>query len=174
PSTRISRDCTTTASATAGLVMAIRTTSKSTGSTVDRPAVSTTRSTCPGNSAGACAAGRVAGGGGACDPGGAAWAYATPVPASARTTAIAQTATADRARGCVNGSPLPFAFHRDPLRPSAARPSPARSSSAPQRRASPVLAPEPERVFRPDQAAPRCESPSSLLDPFRADCAGRA
>ncbi len=54
PSTRISRCWTTTASATAGLVTAMRMISKSVRNTVDRPAVSTTRSTCPGSCAGGC------------------------------------------------------------------------------------------------------------------------
>ena len=42
PSIRISRGCTTTASATSGLVMAMRVTSKSVVTTVERPAVSCT------------------------------------------------------------------------------------------------------------------------------------
>ena len=46
PSTRISRGCTTTASAISGLVMAMRVTSKSVETTVDRPDVTTTRSYC--------------------------------------------------------------------------------------------------------------------------------
>ena len=45
PSMRISRGCTTTASATAGLVTAMRVTSKSVVRTVERPAVSDTRGT---------------------------------------------------------------------------------------------------------------------------------
>src|SRR5262245_12750248 len=44
PSTRISRGCTTTASAMSGLVTAMRVISKFVGTTVDRPAVTTTRS----------------------------------------------------------------------------------------------------------------------------------
>ena len=48
PSTRISRGCTTTASATSGLVMAMRVTSKSVATTVDRPDVTTTFSYCGG------------------------------------------------------------------------------------------------------------------------------
>ena len=46
PSIRISRGATTTASAIAGFVMAMRVTSKSVPTTVERPAVSCTRGNC--------------------------------------------------------------------------------------------------------------------------------
>ena len=55
PSIRISRGCTTTASAIAGLVTAMRVTSKSVVSTVERPAVSATRGS--RRCGGACACG---------------------------------------------------------------------------------------------------------------------